>query len=802
MEEKLQELYNSVSPDPDFARRLRNQIVVRARRPQPARRLRPLLPSLAWGSAILLLILALVWGINNLIPQPTPVTGYGVESIPQISLTPSSVMIDEPVQLPKREIASQSRRDGDDEIYRMLMDGSEVINLTNHPGSDTSPAWSPDGRWIAFLSDRTGKAEVFLMDASGGDLRQLTDSPANTWYAPMAWSPDGTRLALAGGLDGADENHANLYLVSTDGSGFEQLLIVPYSFYPKWSPVGRQIVFRGLQEGQFGLFIIDADGSGLFKIPFEASDEGQFGVLSGSFDWSPDGSRLVYQQTGPLTGSWPDLSFTPRARADLIMTRADGSDPQTIHTVDPLPNGIRFASWSPDGSTILFIRAFGRSACFRINLIPLDTLEVREVEAICYTPRTLEPDWTQDGEWLVFTADLDGSGQHASLYALHVSSAIQNPAEPVLRKMTEANGMDLNPQVRPLVSGAPTPTPPAITEMPENAIFYTVQEGDTLESIATQEGLPLDQLRALNDYYLAHVDFAPGVELLLGFDGQRAVFYPVNQGDSLYGIAERLGARVETLVTLNRIPELVDNEVQQMLYPGLQLIIGLEDDPHPSLTSLPTNLFLSTLAFKQVNSPESSDPDFFIADVYADGYLLGRVDFGTWSGNYCDRSWNGGVIAFLYDKLDPSRNANPILRWFSLEDVTRVYDPLPDFSLQSLASFAPGDYRLAFEACPSDGNCGLYIYDLATGVARKISGENTWHSPVWSPDGTQIAIQLPPDEERGNLNSIHIIRAEDGVVLYTGRADAPDSPLRDWGEVSPFEIQGMERCEGPTPTPP
>jgi hypothetical protein len=222
----------------------------------------------------------------------------------------------------------------------------------------------------------------------------------------------------------------------------------------------------------------------------------------------------------------------------------------------------------------------------------------------------------------------------------------------------------------------------------------------------------------------------------------------------------------------------------------------------PETQDLPTTPSKRKLSFKQENIPESSNPDYFIADIVADGSLLGRVDFGTWSGNYCDRSGDGSLIAFLYDKYVSSRNANPTLRWFSLEDVNRVYEPLPDFSLQSPASFAPRDYRLAFEACPSDGNCGLYVFDIVTGEVKLISAENTWHSPVWSPDGTQIAIQLPPNEAQGYLNTIRVLRTKDGAVLYTGRADAPDSPLRNWGEASYFEVVGMERCEGPTPTPP
>src|SRR5206468_1029853 len=80
-------------------------------------------------------------------------------------------------------------RDGNDEIYVMNRDGTGVKRLTNDPGEDAYPAWSPDGKEIAFQSSRSGNLDIFVMNSDGSNVRNLTNNPA----ADMApsWSRDG-----------------------------------------------------------------------------------------------------------------------------------------------------------------------------------------------------------------------------------------------------------------------------------------------------------------------------------------------------------------------------------------------------------------------------------------------------------------------------------------------------------------------------------------------------------------------------------------------------------------------------------
>jgi uncharacterized protein YraI len=77
-----------------------------------------------------------------------------------------------------RKIAFKSNRDGNWEIYEINADGSGLRRLTNHPATDESPTWSPDGQRIAFYSDRDGNGEIYVMNADGSSLTRITNHPS------------------------------------------------------------------------------------------------------------------------------------------------------------------------------------------------------------------------------------------------------------------------------------------------------------------------------------------------------------------------------------------------------------------------------------------------------------------------------------------------------------------------------------------------------------------------------------------------------------------------------------------------
>ena len=127
-------------------------------------------------------------------------------------------------------IAVTSTRDGNREICVMEVDGSNVVNLTQHPENDHSPAWSPDGTRIAFTSTRDGNPQVYVMARDGGHPVALTRHP-DDGYDPT-WSPDGTRIAFVSDRDANQE----IYLMNADGSQPVRLTRhQAFDWAPSWS---------------------------------------------------------------------------------------------------------------------------------------------------------------------------------------------------------------------------------------------------------------------------------------------------------------------------------------------------------------------------------------------------------------------------------------------------------------------------------------------------------------------------------------------------------------------------------------
>ena len=97
----------------------------------------------------------------------------------------------------------------------MNADGTELTRLTNDSGVDAFPAWSPDGRRIAFQPDRTGNGDIYSIDIDGSGLMRLTDDRGQDG-AP-AWSPDGRWIAFHSDRNG-DEGEFEIYVMNFDGS--------------------------------------------------------------------------------------------------------------------------------------------------------------------------------------------------------------------------------------------------------------------------------------------------------------------------------------------------------------------------------------------------------------------------------------------------------------------------------------------------------------------------------------------------------------------------------------------------------
>jgi Tol biopolymer transport system component len=121
------------------------------------------------------------------------------------------------------KIAFESDRSGNNDIWVMNADGTNPVQLTTDPAGDHTPAWSPDGTKIAFVSDRDGgNFEIYVMNADGSGQTRLTDDPAQDF--DPTWSPDGSRIAF---VSDRDDGFFDIFVMNADGSGPTNLTNVP-----------------------------------------------------------------------------------------------------------------------------------------------------------------------------------------------------------------------------------------------------------------------------------------------------------------------------------------------------------------------------------------------------------------------------------------------------------------------------------------------------------------------------------------------------------------------------------------------
>ena len=247
-------------------------------------------------------------------------------------------------------IAFVSDRSGNFDIYMMDADGGNPRNLTNHPDKDANPAWSPDGKRIAFMSDRDGHVnirgrptyEIYVMNADGGNQQNLTNDSHND--RSPSWSPDGKRIVFSSDRDNDRDHNIEIYVMDADGGNQQRLTNnLTEDQYPSWSPDGKRIVFSARRDGHFEnelgityeIYVMDADGSNEQRLTQNRNNDW-------NSSWSPDGKRIAFDadRKGDVV-NW-----------DIYVIDADGGNEQRLtqnRVYDSSP------SWSPDGKRIAFM---------------------------------------------------------------------------------------------------------------------------------------------------------------------------------------------------------------------------------------------------------------------------------------------------------------------------------------------------------------------------------------------------------------------------------------------------------------
>jgi TolB protein len=218
------------------------------------------------------------------------------------------------------------------DIYIKAVHGKTQTQITSDPADDVMPAFSPDGKTIAFASNRAGNWDIYTTTIDGGSTTQITNDPDHELHP--TWSPDGKMLAYC--KFGAQSQRWEIWTVDLANPGVRNFL--EYGVFPQWCPDPTQpkILFqRAKQRGSrdYSVWTIDVI-NGQAKSPTEIVSAANAALINPA--WSPDGSRIVFV-------SVVDASASPEARpaqSDLWIVNVDGTGRTS------LTNGI-FANFQP-----------------------------------------------------------------------------------------------------------------------------------------------------------------------------------------------------------------------------------------------------------------------------------------------------------------------------------------------------------------------------------------------------------------------------------------------------------------------
>nr|QNO45895.1 Tol-Pal system protein TolB [Methanosarcinales archaeon ANME-2c ERB4]QNO53496.1 Tol-Pal system protein TolB [Methanosarcinales archaeon ANME-1 ERB6] len=296
------------------------------------------------------------------------------------------------------KIAFKSDRDGDWEIYVMDADGSNVTQLTRNIVNDWSPVWSPDGKRLAFASDRDGDLEIYVMNSDGSNVLKLTDN-AIVDLGP-SWSPNGKKIAFR---SGESVTSTGIYVMNADGSNLK-CLALPHAFISNqaWSPDGSKIVFSLVKAGGGEINVMNStDGSNKRRLIQPAYSRGHK-MHDDAPAWSPVGDKMVFYSF--RHGFIETTPGTYEANGEIYVMDPDGSNLVRL-TYDPYYTDY-VPSWSPDGKRIVFV-----SECDGDREIYVMDADGSNVTPLTInTAKDSDPHWYSLKVWDPWIYDTNGNG--------------------------------------------------------------------------------------------------------------------------------------------------------------------------------------------------------------------------------------------------------------------------------------------------------------------------------------------------------------------------------------------------------
>ncbi len=222
-------------------------------------------------------------------------------------------------------------------IYIVPIDGGEAWKFTESEGSDYSPCWSPDGKSLAFVSDREGTPQIWTIPSDGGEARRITDIP--TGASSPLWSPDGKTISFTSNVyPGCEDMDCNGKMLEEFESGKVKARLIDHLLYRHWN---------SWREGRWShLFLTDVEGNSLIELNDGRTDVPPIS-LGGErdYDFSPDGGELCFSMN-------PDELVAASTNNDLYIVKLPGGESEPI-TAGNLSNDNN-PRYSPNGRFIAY----------------------------------------------------------------------------------------------------------------------------------------------------------------------------------------------------------------------------------------------------------------------------------------------------------------------------------------------------------------------------------------------------------------------------------------------------------------
>ena len=308
------------------------------------------------------------------------------------------------------------RTEGSDDYEQTFTEKGNMMTFTAKYTDDYSPAISPDGKWLAFASNRLQNAELYLMDLTTRTLQQLTHTDELDEYMP-AFSPDGKSIAFVsertrGGMmlpsvqaSGSDPRTATIYLMDVDGRNQRPLIdIEGAQRAPVFSPDGQQIAFESRRDevaspaennDTLEIYVIHIDGTNKKQLTHNDVDDGHP-------TWAPNGKQIVF------TGMVDDIY-------QLFSVNAGGGSVKQL----TFENASHYhPTFSPDGKRILYVS----NAHNRYTLWMMNTDGTKKTQLTNHIGAHFEPSLSRDGKTLVFSSD---RSDHMRIYLMDLTKPVQ-----------------------------------------------------------------------------------------------------------------------------------------------------------------------------------------------------------------------------------------------------------------------------------------------------------------------------------------------------------------------------------------